>query len=331
MKVVMGVSLRERIEQVIRLANGRWKEIFIASGIDAYHLESQNRPCPLCGGTDRFSFTDYQKRGNYLCRQCGVGDGIALIQKYRQCTFFEALDWIDAYLGIEYPKNMPVLSGDEESEEVSIEIIQARERMALWAKARPVQEGDPVWEYLLGRGLDPRACYPEIRYLANAEYREGDEVKVLPVMLSRVTDGRGVVINLHRTYLKNEQKASVAKPKKLMVGTVKDGAVQLGPPVQEILGLAEGIETAMAAHELTGIPVWATLGCANLKSFAAIPMSVRQVFIFADNDANFAGQSAAYQLAHTLSIHGLEVQVLVPSHMGQDWLDVLQSQERREK
>ena len=91
-----------------------------------------------------------------------------------------------------------------------------------------------------------------------------------------------------------------------------------------MLGLAEGIETAIAVHQKRSIPVWATLGCTNMHDFIGIPSGVKRLLVFADNDAKFAGQAAAYALAHRLATStSMEVTVLVPPIVGTDWLDEL--------
>jgi len=53
--------------------------------------------------------------------------------------------------------------------------------------------------------------------------------------------------------------------------------------------------------------------------------------VYGDNDKNFTGQSAAYQLANRLQMDGLKVNVRVPVPAGCDWLDVYQELMRHEE
>jgi putative DNA primase/helicase len=46
------------------------------------------------------------------------------------------------------------------------------------------------------------------------------------------------------------------------------------------------------------------------------------VIIFGDHDESFAGQSAAYGLAHRLKSEGFDVEVRLPTFLG-DWNDEL--------
>ena len=95
----------------------------------------------------------------------------------------------------------------------------------------------------------------------------------------------------------------------------------------------EGIETAIAAHEVFNVPVWAALTAQLLESFEP-PETVKTLHIFADNDRNFHGQKAAYTLAHRLKIEAarakreIEIFVRVPDVIDTDWLDVLNGGER---
>ena len=87
------------------------------------------------------------------------------------------------------------------------------------------------------------------------------------------------------------------------------------------MGVAEGIETAIATTELFEMPTWATLGTSGIESFEP-PASIKHLHIFGDNDRNFAGQKAAYVLAHRLAL-ALDLEVSVPPEPDTDWLDVL--------
>lgn len=160
---------------------------------------------------------------------------------------------------------------------------------------------------------------------------EEETETVFPAMLSRVTDTEGIVTALHRTYLTEEgMKAPIESPKRVTPGKIRGAAVELGNP-GAVLGVAEGVETALAASALFGFPVWAALGASNLAAFEAVPAGVKKVVVFSDNDANFTGQAAAFELARRLSLSGLTVEVKVPDAVGEDWLDVLNSKNRGSK
>lgn len=314
-----------RTQSAAQAAKGRWPEIFVGCGMPRGHFLKKGCPCPVCGGKDRFSFTDRWGKGNFICRGCGSGDGFDLIARYCRCGFIEALEVVERFCGIQWQRS-DAQSRVQLSQAELEQKESARERMHLWAQARPVSVGDPVWLYLRGRGLDPSSAGWEVRFHPSLDYRSEDgRLTKHPAMLARVFDSRGIVINLHRTYLDARGgKAALAVPKKLLSGHVKGGAVRFGGIVDDVLGLAEGIETALAAHMLRKIPVWATLGCANLQDFKCLPSSVRHLIIFADNDAKFAGQAAAYALAHRIATSlDVNVSVCVPPRTGTDWLDVL--------
>jgi putative DNA primase/helicase len=107
-----------------------------------------------------------------------------------------------------------------------------------------------------------------------------------------------------------------------VVETIAGAAVRLHDPSNGELGVAEGIETALAGYELTGIPTWAAISDSGLKSFVS-PNGLRRLVVFADNDASFAGQAAAYALAQRMRRDGIDVEVRTPETVGADWLDVL--------
>jgi putative DNA primase/helicase len=90
----------------------------------------------------------------------------------------------------------------------------------------------------------------------------------------------------------------------------------------ERLGVAEGVETALACHVDTGLPVWAAGNRILLESMA-IPETVRELFIFADNDQSGDGLKSAKKLAARAYLHRLRVKVLLAPEVGSDWADIV--------
>jgi hypothetical protein len=64
-------------------AEGRWYEILTFLGVPAHHLTGKHGPCPMCGGKDRFRWTNKHERGLYICSGCGNGNGITLLMKFK--------------------------------------------------------------------------------------------------------------------------------------------------------------------------------------------------------------------------------------------------------
>jgi putative DNA primase/helicase len=85
-----------------------------------------------------------------------------------------------------------------------------------------------------------------------------------------------------------------------------------------ILGIAEGIETALSASVLFNVPTWAALDKHGLENFL-IPDDVVALMIFADNDADGGGLMAAKKLQARCEVRS---EVLMPDKVGTDWNDV---------
>jgi putative DNA primase/helicase len=98
-----------------------------------------------------------------------------------------------------------------------------------------------------------------------------------------------------------------------------------------VLGVAEGIETALAAHAISRMPVWSCVS-APLLELVDIPEYVKFVVIWADLDVSNRGLIAAEKLADRLEAMGKKVEICLPygpipeGVKGVDWLDVLLAQ-----
>jgi putative DNA primase/helicase len=150
-------------------------------------------------------------------------------------------------------------------------------------------------------------------------------------MIAMVTGPDGAPATLHRTYLAADgRKAPVLEPRRLMPGKVAKGAAVRLSPARNTLGIAEGIETALSASALFGVPCWAAVNAGMLAAWRP-PPEARRIIIFGDNDPSYAGQAAAYSLARRLGSDRREVEVQVPAEVGADWNDVHQLQLNRGK
>jgi putative DNA primase/helicase len=295
------------------IAAGKWRGILVALGFDESMLDGRHRPCPSCGGTDRWRYDDKGGNGSSYCSQCGATDGIGLIMKVKGIQFKEAAKEIERVVGFVKPEALKPAQSDADK-------IAALRR--IWKEAAPIAPGDEVSRYLAWRGLEvPQS--PALRCHPGLSYRDGDETGRYPAMLALVTAPDGSGASIHRTYLLDGKKAPVSKPRKLMPGLPISGAAVRLSPIAECLGVAEGVETALASSMQFFMPVWAAVSAGGLESWIP-PDGVKKVCVFGDNDITYTGQKAAYALAHRLAMSGIEVDVQIPDGAGTDWADFAQ-------
>ncbi|MBB12280.1 MAG: hypothetical protein CMN70_05530 [Sphingomonadaceae bacterium] len=145
-------------------------------------------------------------------------------------------------------------------------------------------------------------------------------------MIAAVSLDEGPVA-IHRTFLSTEAstKAAFERPKRAL-GSLGEAAVRLFAPADGKLGLAEGIESAMSAYALTGIPAWATLGNERF-GLISIPESVTELHLFVDHDDG--GHLAVERGLSAYARKGRTIHVRTPFVRGTDWNDELQAWLRR--
>ena len=290
---------------------GKWPGILQALGVPPALLDRKHHPCPFCGGTDRFRFTDFAGRGVWICGQCRpeAADGVALVRGLLGLDFPDAARRIEAVLDRVPPETR------REPDEADCLARMAR----LWRSGQPITRDCPVGEYLAARGIAP-AEYPKaLRWLPALWL----ETAAHPVMLAQVVSSDKNVVNIHRTWLTGGGE----KVRKLCRGTVPKGsAIRLGAVKGSRLGIAEGIETALKASERFEMPVWSCINAGNLESFIAHP-GIIELVIFGDNDLNFVGQASAFAAARknyaaaNRDKRNLTIRVMIPSTGGSDWAD----------
>ncbi|NSZ00519.1 P4 alpha zinc-binding domain protein [Agrobacterium tumefaciens] len=306
-------------------AKGQWFEILTGIGIASTYLTRRRRgPCPVCGGKDRFRYTDRCGTGSFFCNQCGGGFGANLVMNYLGCDFANAAHAIEQAMGLS-PAPAPHIIAARIEEKPHRDPQEGWRKCAqLWRLASNIREGDPAWLYLRNRGLAYHDRFRNhLRFHPALNYVEDGHVRQMPALLAAVSSVAGEGVNIHRTYLtESGGKADVSTPKKMMVGEFPKGsAIRLGRAA-ETMGIAEGIETALSASQMQGMPVWSSVHANGLQNWQP-PAIVKAVMIFGDNDENGVGQSAARQLAHRLNEQGIRVDVRIPRISGTDWNDVL--------
>jgi phage/plasmid primase-like uncharacterized protein len=175
--------------------------------------------------------------------------------------------------------------------------------LTIWQATVEAQE-TVVDEYLNRRGICLRP--PMLR--CRLDHRS-------MVAAAQAPDGK--VIAIQQTWLTGEGEKALAK--RLTTGNLGAGAVRLGAVARSI-GLAEGVETALSAMQMTGITVWASLGASRLHN-VELPSEVEEVHIFVDNDE--PGRTAAKRAADTHTSVGRRVYLRSPPDQRGDWNDFL--------
>lgn len=194
----------------------------------------------------------------------------------------------------------------------------------VWAQCVPLVRGDPVALYLKRRGFggvwplpDPLRLHRALPYWHGAE-----KLGTFPAMVAEIIAPGGRTVALHRTYLTPDgHKAHLPSPKKLTgaAGPLVGACIPLHKPAHGCIGIAEGIETALAALMASGVPTVAAYCAGNLAHWRW-PAGVQRIVIFADHDK--AGREAADTLRARALAAWLQCEVLTPTTEGADWCDV---------
>jgi Toprim domain/CHC2 zinc finger len=281
-------------------------------------------PCPVCGGTDRFSVNTHKKIWN--CRGCGKGgDPIDLAMHVLSLDFRQAVAWLTGEgkrsARIRVAPSPPPPTAPE------LEFQERRTRALVKACIREIVpvRGSPGERFLhVERKIDTEAIsdvlertnalgwHPSV-YFNEPEYpKRGDPPHplhgqrlgaIIGIMSDSVTGKPTDAIS--RTYIHDGKKVIRAKTLGSPVGIIRlpeDADVLHG------LHIAEGIETALDAMARDWRQIWST-GSKSLMAKFPILSGVEALTIFADNDENGGGLHAAAEAAQRWLAAGREVHV----------------------
>lgn len=266
--------------------------------------------CPICSKRGKFRIDNKNSDGSWIC-VCGSGDVWSLLTQSTGKDFKTLAKEIDSTFGNTY------------KHEAVTPVVNTRLQDAVTGfKSAQKLEGTPGEEYLNTRGIFkmPTGGVKWSPGVYNSETK-GD----VSCLYSIASNEYSEAIQRHITFLDGDKKANLEAGKKMLTLQEYQGpiAVKLFQ-VKSTLGIAEGIETALSAHQIYNLPVWSTLNATLMKKFKA-PSGVNTLMIFADNDKNGTGLNAAFECANKNLLSNNDVEkVIVRWPVLSDFNDMLQ-------
>ncbi len=257
---------------------------------------------------------DANKR--FECPVCGSDRGAALSLKNdklvahchsKKCDIF---DWLRERGWLPHTTHHARADPHDPGEEARDRLRRA---VVILRAAHIANAGKPT-DYLAARKID---VVPQGAMLMPREISRKVLGKNYPAMVAPVMDKDGHLLGAQVTLLSRDGKKRI-KGQKRSYGNIAGGYLQLATPSPDRpLIVAEGIETALAGHQITGLPAIATLGTSGMKS-VSIP-ECSEVIILADKGE--AGSEAATVLAERAVQH--RVTRIIAPQKEDDWADSL--------
>lgn len=277
--------------KTVEAAKGQWAMIFEHYGLPPITGKNHFKgKCPLCDSIGKFRIDDRDGAGTWICK-CGSGDGMKLVTETQGKPFNEICREIDELIGNTFTRlTVPVTS--------SASSLRTKVQNK-FGKLQPLR-GTTGAVYLNARGIFSLPL-EAIRFNDKQRYAGN----VYQSLYALATDDKGELCYLHQTLLDGAKKADIGKSAKRQKSLQEDNyldharsvAIRMFP-VASTLGIAEGIETALSAHQIYNVNTWATMTANFMKKFR-VPAGVKHLIIFADRDENSAtGLAAAYECAH---------------------------------
>jgi hypothetical protein len=241
-------------------------------------------PCPIDGGTDRFSVNTRKQVFNCRGGDDGGGDIIKMVRHCLGCSVREACEHITG-------RPAPDSSRDESMEERAARIRENASRMEA-SRIRAEQEreverikvrkdeeavsviidravaieGTLAEAYLRSRGLVPnKRLTVDLRFVADLDYwgipdngtTNSIRLATLPALIAIIRNYHGDIIGISQTFLDPDRPAkwrptgSIRNSAKKVRGSKRGGMVRLGR-MTETLAIGEGWENPLAWHQLGG-------------------------------------------------------------------------------
>jgi putative DNA primase/helicase len=242
---------------------GKWPSIVMALGLlDAKAIAGSDVPCPICGGRDRFRFSD-KGFGRWYCRGCCKGgDGVKLVMAVTGVDeFAEAAKLIEGVVGKTGVYNAKGVGDGRGGGGADT----PRDPLRSWREAHPDVLDTVAHTYLKGREIQLTVAEAAALRFHRSLWHWPTKSK-WPAMVALVKRADGVELTAHQTFLAPDgsSKASVDRPRLFPKGGLAaGGGVWFGEvdPAREFI-ITEGIESTLSAMRLYG----SLSGCATLSA-----------------------------------------------------------------
>ena len=262
-------------------ALGKWPEIYGHYGIKI--IPNKHQECVICGkkGSGGLRVHDKSGHGDWICT-CSNGTGFKLLMEMTGLPFSDIAKQIYEIIGNKpsKPQSKPKLSGiPKKIANTSKPII------GTWSEY-----------YLKSRGIINMPTM-SVHHCDSVPYfnEKGEKVNNYEAMVATVTDSQTLeILQQHITYLDGSNKI-YRKVRNITDVDYKIPVIRL-MDAEKTLGIAEGIETALSAHDMYDVACWSVINSGFMKRFRA-PKGVTKLYIFADNDRSLTGHAAAFECA----------------------------------
>lgn len=302
-----------------------------------------NVPCPVDGGTDGFRlFRDANETGGGVKQSWrAIPEGIDMLMWVNNWSFTEAYDELESWLD-----GVPVQSRQVIYQQPKPKVVDESGLRnwlnKMWSEALPLHhhKAYPARAYFGYRRVSRAAlASSDLRFHPSLNYKDsdGNVLGKYGAIVSLIRNNEGLPVAIHRTFISQGghkvNLGSEHKPKKMTPSVnqrSKGRQIRLFEPEHGLLGVSEGLETALAVYQAKGFPVWPGLSNTMLQGFVP-PKGVHTILNFVDKDRNKTGENTALILRANLEPKGIRVLNLLPptpildsDKKGVDWADQLE-------
>lgn len=245
------------------------------------------------------------------------GDLLDLIALNRGMTSLrDTLDEARAFLSLPPPSSCEVQNDRAKRARTTTTVKAARN---LFAAGKPIA-GTQAEKYLRHRGIDPSQIdCRALRFHPRCYYRKDDDapLRAFPALLAAVTDDKGKITGVHRTWLDPNdaaQKAPLPSSRRAMGELLGNGVrFGFGSEPCPVIAAGEGLETILSL--LSVMPTMPMIAALSANHLAALilPEGVGRLYLIVDADP--AGRRGADRLRQRALAQGVEVFTLA-SHLG---------------